>query len=44
MTDIEERKQSIQQIEALEVPLQSNLFLKKRKIASKMIDASKYHV
>lgn len=44
VTDIEERKQSIQQIEALEVPLQSNLFLKKRKIASKMIDASKYHV
>lgn len=44
VTDIEERKQSIQQIEALEVPLQSNLFLKKRKIASKMIDASKYYV
>lgn len=44
VTDIEECKQSIQQIEALEVPLQSNLFLKKRKIASKMIDASKYHV
>lgn len=44
LTDIKERKQSIQQIEALEVPLQINLFLKKRKIASKMIDASKYYV
>lgn len=44
LIDVEERKQCIQQIEAVEVPLQSNLFLKKRKIAAHIIDASKYHV
>lgn len=42
--DEEELKQFIQQIEAVEVPLYSNLFLKKRKIASKIVAETKYHV